>query len=234
MLEQMRKSSQSVLIYPCFLIVIAVFVINFGPQSRGSSCDQVMNGNDHYAAQVAGETITQNSFRYGFMLAGGAQIPAPMAKRDRLKETVMDKLIERELLAKEADRLGYVVTDEEVEDQIADSKIIGLGSVHTVPRLQKDGKFNYDSFKTFLQYELAITPKSFVARSRRKRCWLRGCAICCGPACLSRPTRSRPTSCAAASRSTWSTCASPAAATGPTSCSTDAEIADYAAKNDPS
>jgi peptidyl-prolyl cis-trans isomerase D len=168
MLEQMRKSSQSVLIYVLFLIVIAVFVINFGPQSRGSSCDQVMNGNDHYAAQVAGETITQNSFRYGFMLAGGAQIPPQMAKRDRLKETVMDKLIERELLAKEADRLGYVVTDDEVADQIADSKIIGLGSTHTVPRLQKNGVFNYDSFKTFLQYDLAITPKSFIEEQKKE------------------------------------------------------------------
>jgi parvulin-like peptidyl-prolyl isomerase len=168
MLEQMRKSSQSVLIYALFLFLIAIFVISFGPQSRGTSCDQVMNGNDQYAAQVAGGTITQNSFRYGFMLAGGAQIPAPMAKRDRLKEMVMDKLIERELLAAEADRLGYVVTDEEVEDQIADSKIIGLGAVHTVPRLQKDGKFNYDSFKTFLQYDLGLTPKSFVAEQKKE------------------------------------------------------------------
>jgi len=168
MLERMRKSSQSVLIYALFLFLIAIFVISFGPQSRGTSCDQVMSGNDHYAAQVAGDTITQNDFRYGFMLVGGAQVPPQMAKRERLKETVMDKLIERELLAKEADRLGYVVTDEEVEDQIADAKIIGLGATHTVPRLQKDGKFNYDSFKTFLQYELGLTPKMFLQEQKRE------------------------------------------------------------------
>ena len=35
MLEQMRKSSQSLLIYVLFGIVIAVFIINFGPQSQG-------------------------------------------------------------------------------------------------------------------------------------------------------------------------------------------------------
>ncbi|MES1157744.1 MAG: SurA N-terminal domain-containing protein, partial [Haliangium ochraceum] len=142
--------------------------MSFGPQSRGTSCDQVMNGDEHFAAQVAGETITRNDFRYGFMLVGGAQVPAPLAKRERLKETVMDKLIERELLAKEADRLGFVVTDEEVEDQISDAKIIGLGALHTVPRLQKDGKFNYDAFKTFLQYELGLTPKSFVEEQKRE------------------------------------------------------------------
>ncbi|HVV52661.1 MAG TPA: SurA N-terminal domain-containing protein, partial [Polyangia bacterium] len=168
MLEQMRKSTQSFLIYALFLIIIAVFIINFGPQSRGTSCDQVMNGNDHYAAQVAGDNISQNSFRYGFMLAGGAQIPAAMAKRDRLKEMVMDKLIERELLAKEADRLGYVVTEDEVEDQIADARIIGLGVEHKVPRLQKDGKFDYTSFKTFLQYDLGLTPKAFLEEQKKE------------------------------------------------------------------
>src|SRR5262245_55939453 len=35
MLEQMRRSSQSLLIYVLFGIVIAVFIINFGPQSTG-------------------------------------------------------------------------------------------------------------------------------------------------------------------------------------------------------
>jgi peptidyl-prolyl cis-trans isomerase D len=168
MLERMRKSSQSLLIYALFLFLIAIFVISFGPQSRGTSCDQVMNGSEHFAAQVAGDTITHNDFRYGFMLVGGAQVPAALAKRERLKEIVMDKLIERELLAKEADRLGFVVTDEEVEDQIADAKIIGLGALHTVPRLEKDGKFNYEAFKNFLQYELGLTPKSFVQEQKKE------------------------------------------------------------------
>ncbi len=80
----------------------------------------------------------------------------------------MDKLIERELLASEADRLGYVVTDDEVTDQIGESKIIGLGAVHTVPRLQKNGAFNYESFKTFLQYDLGMTPKSFIEEQKKE------------------------------------------------------------------
>lgn len=168
MLEQMRKSSQSLLIYVLFGIVIAVFIINFGPQSQGSSCEQGMGGNDHYAAQVAGETITTNSFRYGFMLMGGAQIPSRMAKQERFKELVMDKLIERELLAAEAERLGYSVTQDEVEDQIAEAKIIGLGATHTVPRLQKDGHFNYDAFKAFLQVELGVSPKNFIEEQKRE------------------------------------------------------------------
>src|SRR3954467_11918963 len=142
MLEQMRRSSQSLLIYVLFGIVIAVFIINFGPQSRGGTCESQL-GNDHYAAKVAGETISTNDFRYGFLVLGGAQYPAQIAKQQRLKETVMDKLIERELLAHEAERLRYAVSDEQVEDQIAEAKLIGLGYPRTIPRMQKDGKFNY-------------------------------------------------------------------------------------------
>jgi peptidyl-prolyl cis-trans isomerase D len=167
MLEQMRKSSQSLLIYVLFGIVIAVFIINFGPQSRGGSCESTM-ADDHYAAKVAGQTVSSADFRYGFLVAGGAQYPAQVAKQGRLKEKVMDKLIERELLVREAQRLGYVVSDEQVEDQIAEAKVTLLGASQTVARLQKDGKFNYDAFKNFVQFELGVTPKSFVEEQKKE------------------------------------------------------------------
>jgi len=168
MLEQMRKSSRSLLIYVLFLTLIAVFIINFGPQSRGGSCESTMPGNDHFAAKVAGDMVSANDFRYGFLLLGGAQVPMQVAKQQRLKETVMDKLIERELLAQEAERLGYAVTDDQVEDLIADSKIIGLGYPRSVPRMQKDGKFSYEAFKNFVQFELGVTPKSFIEEQKRE------------------------------------------------------------------
>jgi peptidyl-prolyl cis-trans isomerase D len=168
MLEQMRKSSQSLLIYVLFGIVIAVFIISFGPQSRGVSCDGPGSGADHYAAKVAGDTVSTADFRYGYLFLGGAQYPAQMAKQQRLKEMVMDKLIERELLAQEAERLGYVVSDEEVEDLVAESKMIGLGYPRTINRVQKDGKFNYDAFKNFVQYELSLNPKTFIDEQKRE------------------------------------------------------------------
>jgi peptidyl-prolyl cis-trans isomerase D len=167
MLEQMRKSSQSLLIYVLFGIVIAVFIINFGPQSRGG-CDAQMAGNDHFAAKVAGNLISSNDFRYGFLALQGARFPLQEAKRRRLKETVMDLLIERELLGQEAQRLGYQITDDEVEDQIADAKIITLGYPRTVPQLQKDGKFSYEAFKTYAQYELGVTPKRFIEEQKKE------------------------------------------------------------------
>ncbi len=163
----MRKSSQSLLIYVLFGIVIAVFIINFGPQSRGGSCESTM-ADDHYAAKVSGQLITKSDFRYGYLVLGGAQYPAQAAKQQRLKETAMDKLIERELLAAEGERLGYVISDEQVEDQIGEAKLIGLGYPRSVPRMTKDGKFNYDAFKNFVQFELGVTPQSFIEEQKKE------------------------------------------------------------------
>jgi peptidyl-prolyl cis-trans isomerase D len=167
MLDRMRKSSQSVVIYAVFGLLIAIFIISFGPQSRGISCESTM-ANDHFAAKVSGQLVTRSDFRYGFLVLGGAQYPAQMAKQQRLKETVMDKLIERELLASEAERLGYVISDEQVEEQIGDAKIIGLGYPRSVPRMTKDGKFNYDSFKNFVQFELGVTPQGFIEEQKKE------------------------------------------------------------------
>jgi peptidyl-prolyl cis-trans isomerase D len=168
MLEQMRKSSQSLFIYLLFSLLIVVFIISFGPQSRGTTCDAALGGGDHYAAKVAGDVVSTNDFRYGFLMMGGAQAPPQMAKQRRLKEMVMDKLIERELLAQEAERLGYVVSDEEVEDLVSDSKMIGLGEPLTVGRVQKNGKFNYEAFKNFVQFELSLNPKTFIEEQKRE------------------------------------------------------------------
>jgi peptidyl-prolyl cis-trans isomerase D len=169
MLDQMRKNSRSLLITVLFGIIILVFIINFGPQGRGSSCEQTM-GDDHYAARVGGQVISNNDFRYGFLLSGGDRYPPKIAKQERLKELVMDRLIERELLTGMADKLGFVVTDDDVDDQIGDGKImtLGGGAPISVPNIQKDGHFNYESFKTFVRISLQQTPNDFVAEQKRE------------------------------------------------------------------
>ena len=68
------------------------------------------------------------------MLMGGAQKAPKAAQQERLKETVMDKLIERELLVERPSKLGFVVTDEQVEDEIAESRLIVLGYAARSPR----------------------------------------------------------------------------------------------------
>jgi peptidyl-prolyl cis-trans isomerase D len=168
MLEQMRKNSQSLLIYVLFGIVIAVFIINFGPQSqRGGSCESQL-ADDHYAAKVGGETISNTDFQYAFRAVEGTRYPPQQAKALRLKETLMDKLVERELLAQEAEKLGYQVSDDQIEHVIADARLIAVGYERPAPRMTKDGTFNYDAFKNFVQFELGVSPKDFVEQQRKE------------------------------------------------------------------
>jgi peptidyl-prolyl cis-trans isomerase D len=166
MLEQMRQSSRSLIIYVLFFILVAVFIINFGPQSVGGCERTVVSQN--VAAKVQGREISSQDFRYGYTLAGGGQYSVQIARQRRLKETIMDKLIERELLASEAERLGFRVSDEEVEDLLMESKIVGLGFEQTIQMFQKDGKFNYDMFRRFVLYQMGMSPRAFIDEQRRE------------------------------------------------------------------
>jgi parvulin-like peptidyl-prolyl isomerase len=167
MLDRMRKSSQSVVVPAIFGLLIAIFIISFGPQSRGVTCEAA-TADDHYAAKVAGHQISKNDFRFGYMFMGGARAGAQVAKQQHLKELVMDKLIERELLAAEAERLGYVISDDEVENQLGDLKYVGLGYPGGGQNMTKDGKFNYDAFKNFVQYGLGLTPDGFIEEQKKE------------------------------------------------------------------
>ena len=168
MLEQMRQQSRSLLIYVLFGIVIAVFIINFGPQSPGG-CNRgrnVQSGID--GARVNGHLLSRQDYMYALMMVGAQNIPPQRAKMMRLHETVMDMLIDREILASEAERAGFRVTDEAVEDFLADSKIMGLGREQKAAIFDEDGKFSYEHFRKFVQYQMGMTPRSFIEEQRRE------------------------------------------------------------------
>jgi peptidyl-prolyl cis-trans isomerase D len=168
MLEQMRQQSRSLLIYVLFGIVIAVFIINFGPQSPGG-CNRGRNAQSGLeGARVNGHALTRVDYMYGLMMVGAQNIPPQRAKMMRLHETVMDMLIDREILAGEAERAGFRVSDEEVEDFLAESKIMGLGREQKAAIFDEDGKFSYEHFRKFVQYQMGMTPRSFIEEQRRE------------------------------------------------------------------
>jgi peptidyl-prolyl cis-trans isomerase D len=174
MLEQMRRSSQSLLIYVLFGILIAVFIINFAPQSMGG-CEGKRAIVETDAAKVGSRTLTAQDFNFGLLVVGGDRVAPQIARQRRLRETVMDRLIDRELLAQEAERMGFRISDEEVEDRIAEAKMIALGFdgmgfrpfEQTMP-VQKDGKFDYEAFKRFALYQLGMSPRAFIDEQRRE------------------------------------------------------------------
>jgi peptidyl-prolyl cis-trans isomerase D len=68
-----------------------------------------------------------------------------------------------------ADKLGFVVSDDEVDNQIGDGTIVRLGGAAvSVPTLQKDGQFSYEAFKTFVRMNLQQTPNAFVEEQKKE------------------------------------------------------------------
>jgi peptidyl-prolyl cis-trans isomerase D len=168
MLEQMRQQSRSLLIYLLFSIVIVVFIVNFGPQSIGGCGMRMPQRVTEAAAQVDGRVLTLKDWTYAYTILNAASISPQQAKQIRLKETIMDLLIDRELLAAEAARLGFRVGDDEVEDLIAEAKMMSMGREQKLPYVESEGKFSYDAFRKFVQYHLGMSPKSFIEQQRRE------------------------------------------------------------------
>jgi len=164
----MRKNSRSLLISGLFVIIIVTFIISFGPQSRGTTCEQVTS-DEHYAARVGGQTISKNDFTYAWFLEGGDTLPPKAARMRRMRERLMDQLIERELLTSMADKLGFVISDDEVAEQIGEAKVVAPnGFAETLPMLQKDGVYNYEALKRFVRGRLQTTPNVFFAQQKKE------------------------------------------------------------------
>src|SRR5215831_12740080 len=163
MLSVMRQHSRSLLIYILFGIVIAVFIINFGPGSKGCGTG-IAQG---YAARVAGTQIPEQEFTHAFQLLGYDTIASDQGRARGTRQFVMELLIRRELLAQEGERLGFRVSDEEVEDRIEHGRILVLGVPRNITQdyrfasIYKNG-YDYDKFKqTFCTFFLHTTIKKF-------------------------------------------------------------------------
>lgn len=166
MLSAMRRNSRHAIIYVLFGILIAAFVISFGPGSRGVGYTGVSSA---YAAKVGGSTVSEQDFHFAYVALGGTQAPTQIARERRLKEFVMDKLIERELFANEASRLGYDVSAKEAEDMIMNGRMLVMGVPRRVDSyVYKDGKFDYDRFKMVSQNELGVSVRQFIEIEQRE------------------------------------------------------------------
>ena len=164
MLEAIRQNSRNAVIYVLFGVIIAVFIINFGPGSHG--CDSASGTS--FAAKVGGTSISEMEYRYTYIAMGYSGEPPQIARQLRRKEFVMDQLINRELLAGEADRLGFEVSRKQVEAMIEDGRMYILGNRIKVDQFKKDDLFDYERFKAFCQNHLGVTVAHFIELQQRE------------------------------------------------------------------
>jgi peptidyl-prolyl cis-trans isomerase D len=161
MLDVMRKHSRSFIIYIFFGIIIAVFIVNFGPQSAG--CTATVS----HAARVEGTAITQTLFNYAMAVSGYRDRNIPERQMVQLRAMVMDRLLVRELLANDALDLGFRITDKEIDDMIVKGRFLSLG--YPQPLMRSDeGKFDYDLLSRWVRYSFNLTVAKFKEEQRRE------------------------------------------------------------------
>ncbi|MDX2022068.1 MAG: SurA N-terminal domain-containing protein [Deltaproteobacteria bacterium] len=158
----MRQHSRSLLIYALFGIIIAVFIISFGPQSLGGF--NAPGSTVDYAVKVGKREVTAQEYRTAFLLAGGDRFDGEQAKQARVREIVLDRLIDRELLAQQANELGLVVSREEAEDFVATGKFLLFGGAKA---FSNEPGFSYDDFTRFIRY-YGFTPATFLEMQQRE------------------------------------------------------------------
>jgi peptidyl-prolyl cis-trans isomerase D len=158
-------------------IISVVFIINFGPQTRGCGAAGVT-----YAAKVCGETITDTAFRYLYSLIGGNRYPSETARFFRIKERVLDSLIERTLLAQEAESLGFRVSEDEIDREILKGNIfVTIPTTlepYTKPLFPQEiirknfvndkGVFQYTQFRDYVNYGLRVSIRGYKEQQRQE------------------------------------------------------------------
>lgn len=122
MLEFIQQRFQTVVLLLIVLGLSAVFILQFGgPQARG--CTESIQ-ETHYAARVYGETISPGDFRAAYAVTNFSQYPTKQARTLRLRELTLDGLVERELLAHEAERIGFSADPGEVMNEFVETGIV--------------------------------------------------------------------------------------------------------------
>lgn len=117
MLEGLRRHSNSLFLIVLVASVATIFGVGWGPGQQGCSQGSLRVT---YAAKVYGRTITEAE--YAATLSTVSNLTRRSddenpAVRGAVRQGALDGLIERELLAHEAERLGIRVTDDQVDDE---------------------------------------------------------------------------------------------------------------------
>jgi peptidyl-prolyl cis-trans isomerase D len=145
-----------------FLFVLAiavVFVLQFGPGSRG--CDAPLTPSvSTSAALVNGKEIPLREFQRAYALrlqAYRSQGDLPEAFIQRIAAGTLDELVSFELLSQAAEAAGVGISDDEL-----------LEILHKNKEFQKDGAFDFERYEQVLRDYYTKSSADFEAELRRR------------------------------------------------------------------
>ncbi|MFO0670552.1 MAG: peptidylprolyl isomerase [Polyangiaceae bacterium] len=116
-MEVFRSRNFKSVVYGALIVVtVVVFVIGFNPARSGRGGTASIR--EECVAVVRGQCITPRDFKSAQVFFLRRISDPSQAQGMGLKRTVLDGLIERELLVSDAKRLGLTVTENELNDQL--------------------------------------------------------------------------------------------------------------------
>src|SRR5687767_13068563 len=121
MLDVLRSQGLKNTIYGLLILsIIVVFVVQFRPGGSGQKGGALKND---CAAEVRGECLSSRDFRTTFGLVARRDDDARL-KRIQIKKRIVDGLVERELLAQDAARLGVAVSDDDLNAALTAGQVL--------------------------------------------------------------------------------------------------------------
>lgn len=155
MLTYMRKHSRSWFIKLIFGAIIVTFVAWGGSSYLSKEQNKVAKIDKHII------TIQQYSKAYSDTLRAyeqqyGSMMTPETVKMLKLKEKVLDELINTYIMAQEAKRIGMTITDAELQD-----------AIQSVPAFVSGGAFDMERYRTILD-QFQLTPQQFEDQQRQQ------------------------------------------------------------------
>ena len=140
------------------VLLSAVFALQFG----GGQAEGCAAGGSTYLARVYDQTLSKGDFEAAYAVANFGRLPEETQRSMRLPELVLDGLIDRTLLAREARKVGFDVGQDEVMTRFVNEGIIllslGVGAPPMLPQgeipvsfTDKEGAFNKDLAERYIQ-----------------------------------------------------------------------------------
>ncbi|MBI4083938.1 MAG: SurA N-terminal domain-containing protein [Candidatus Lambdaproteobacteria bacterium] len=152
MLTLLRKHAQSWLIKLLLGVIVVTFVISFGVGT--------FTANKAVVARLGSDEILLNEFNQRYQEELDAlrrrfpENAEQIAQQLKMREKVLERMIDRRLLLEEAEREGLRITDRELKDAVARTKTFQIGD-----------RFDFETYRTVLSQN-RMTPESYEERLR--------------------------------------------------------------------
>lgn len=151
------------------VLLSAVFALQFG----GGQAEGCAAGGSTYLARVYDRTLSRGDYEAAYAVGNFGRLPAETQRSLGLPELVLNGLIDRTLLAREARKVGFEVSEDEVMSRFVNDGVIlltlGTAAPPEVPQGEipvsfedKDGTFNLELAKRYIENGLRRSVGEFV------------------------------------------------------------------------